>query len=301
MFFTFLGFSQSPSVPDTVIIEKIKVQKKKIFIHKTDTVFINKTDTVFQTKRDTVYVDKGFFLGFGKKKKIQIVEYDTVYKKKRFLDPEYHAMLKAKRKAKFKANSDFLIGLKLGATGHFEFSHFLESSRDYFELEQESRKNLANFHLSLSGQFNYKKVFFSLESELTFVREELSIDQTISNNQLTYGGFELKGGYSFALSPKSSLLVGGGPGIQFLLGQKGSYINPEDISVVATNKDFYPTQPSLFTLGSMLDFQTQLSRTWSLSIASIYRFYLKSITPVSHPVLYYKSLLGGKIGVLYKF
>jgi len=261
-------YSQTPApqiinhghdAPDTIIVERIKVQNKKIYIHKTDTIV--KTDTLIQVQIDTFF------------------QVDTV---------EQTNSQKKNKKDGFSSFLTYKVGPTVGVTGHFSHSHFFASQREYFELERESVTEKLNYHIGAVGQIGYKKVFIETAVDFLNLREEIDFADVNRINSLKYIGLDFRPGYKFKFSEKLGLDLSIGFGLQFLVDQDGAYIDPDNIEEIREDNDLYPTQSTLLSVSTKGNFIYKLTDKLELTSGLYYKYHPFSTTILLHPALYWR-------------
>lgn len=257
-------FSVQAQPPDTVIIEKIKVLKKKIYVHQTDTVY--KTDTVVRIKNDTI----------------------IVYKEKEKSTPTYTFL---------DHKAHFLIGCQLGSSKDIEHTHFWDTHTDYYYLEKAVVSDLRNVHVESYFKYIYQHLVAQFDIGFTSIRERIQYQTINSVNQLNYLTANLSLGWHSHIHQKLTLQMFIGGGYHYLIKQQGSYINPENTTEIKAAKSYFPTQKMLFTLSSNATLLYPITPKIYTSFSFFYKYLPNSITVVEHPVLYWKSFIGVSLGV----
>lgn len=247
---------ENSSAPDTVIIERIKVQKEKIYIVKRDTVV--QTDTINKT----------------------IFQKDTI-------------LIYQDRKDKYS------LGIGTGRSLDYDHTHYWNTHTDYYDLQQESIKKKFNWNVELVGRILFKKWYLSLASGITQFSEQL--DNAPEKNKLTYFHSTLVSYYSFIRKPWGNLSVGIGTGFKSLLNQKGTYINPNEISETSGETDFYPTSQNLWVLTARLESEIKLSDKLNFYPQIRYENHPTSITTTEHPILFWKDVIGVNASLSWTF
>ena len=247
---------ENSSAPDTVIIERIKVQKERVFLVKRDTII--KTDTVIQIKKETV------------------IKNDTVviYKKRK---------------------PHVVIGLSTGVSFDYDHTHYWSTHSDFYTTQKVKTKEKLNWNTELFLTFKKNRWQLHLNSGVMSFRDQLETLNTV--NKLTYFAFSALPSYRLSEKKWGHLSLGLGTGFKSLLLQKGTYINPDEISITSVENRFFPTNKNLWFLTARLEAEIKMTERFSVYPQLRYETHPTSITTVEHPILFWRDLIGLNISM----
>lgn len=133
--FSKIKIYENSSSPDTVIIERIKVQKERVYIVKRDTVV--KTDTVIQVKKET------------------IVQTDTVL------------VFKPR-------NTVFSLGLGFGSSLDYDHTQYWNIYEEYYQKQKQDTHKRLNWNVELLGRLEFSRWHVSVNTGVTRFYEQLN-------------------------------------------------------------------------------------------------------------------------------
>ena len=250
-----LTFAQS----DTVIIEKIRVQKHEIIIHEVDTLV--RVDTVVKVEKDTVFVEK------------------------------------KKKQAAFENTNFFYIGTSLGVSHDMHHTQYWQSHQNYYTLTQNAISSKLNQHFTLNFGLHRNNFFIAMDAGFTKLRDQFTSIEIDHTNNINYLKTRIKTGVNI-LNLRSLKLTGWiGNGCHILLNNSGYYFNPENPVYPEYNNSYLSLNKFIYNIGIGTSTFIALRNNWMLSTSISSEYWANSITTKNHPVQYWKTNFYGELGI----
>ena len=259
--FFLVSVSKAQTVPpDTVIIERIKVEKREIYIHEIDTLV--QVDTVVEIQKDTVFIEQ----------------------KKQNLLPSWQG------------KPLFMFGGQFGLSHDRQHTQFWQTQEDYYNKTIQSLSSSPNLHGQVFFNMIHKRMNYKIGLEWMALRDQFRNTEFTRINSLQYLSFEPQIGYSLLKKTRLELLVWGRAGVKQMIRQKGSYLKISNLEEVTTNVNEFPTRKTLFSVGAGISTRWSLTNKWMVETSLYTDYWPSSITQTQHPVLYWKTLFGFQFG-----
>lgn len=245
--------------------------------------------------RDTVYIIEEHTIVEKQLKIVRDTLVDTIYKTRTVEKP-------VKPKHKYDSKSvNLYTGVYSGVSFDTYKLQYWSVYDDYYNELKGSETSKLDFHTGLFLHANYRK--FYAEVELGYNQHSSNFDfgDNIEEVEINYLVTQLKGGYFWWDKEKIKVGSGLGFGYNHLLNSKGQIIDPDNIEETGSIDDFLPLQNTLGFVSLHLLTRFPISKHFSIDGELFGNRVFNSITPTTHPIVFWKRDLGVKVKLAYLF